>query len=40
MEDVGIFYGRLDYFKAIWYTYVAAIWYMLRPFGIVYGNLV
>jgi hypothetical protein len=34
MEDVGIFYGRLVYFTAIWYTYFVAIWYMLQLFGI------
>jgi hypothetical protein len=39
MEDVGIFYGHLVYFTAIWYSFVA-IWYSLLQFGIVYGNLV
>jgi hypothetical protein len=32
MEDIGIFYGHLVYFTAIWYT--------LLPFGIFYGYLV
>jgi hypothetical protein len=32
MEVVGIFYGHLVYFTAIWY--------ILCPFGICYGNLV
>jgi hypothetical protein len=32
MEDVGIFYGNLVYFTAIWY--------ILCPFGISYGYLV
>jgi hypothetical protein len=32
MDDVGILYGHLDYFAAIWYI----LWY----FGIFYGNLV
>jgi hypothetical protein len=27
MEDVGMFYGRLVYFTAMWYTYCVAIWY-------------
>jgi hypothetical protein len=32
MEDVGILYGHLVYFTAIWS--------ILRPFGIFYGYLV
>jgi hypothetical protein len=32
MEDVGIFYGNLDYFTAIWS--------ILRPFGISCGHWV
>jgi hypothetical protein len=32
MENVGIFYGHLEYFTAIWYN--------LWPFGIFCGNLV
>jgi hypothetical protein len=32
MENVGILYGHLVYFTAIWYS--------LRSFGIVYGHLV
>jgi hypothetical protein len=32
MEDVGIFYGRL--------VYSTAIWYILWPFGILFGYLV
>jgi hypothetical protein len=32
VEDVGIFYGHLVYFMAIWY--------ILWPFGIFYGHLV
>jgi hypothetical protein len=32
MEDVGIFYGHLIYFTAIWY--------FLLPSGIFYGHLV
>jgi hypothetical protein len=34
MEDVGLFYGHLVYFTAIWYTYIVAIWYILWLFGI------
>jgi capsule polysaccharide export protein KpsE/RkpR len=33
MEDVGIFYGHLACFKAIWFIFVA-IWYFLWLFGI------
>jgi hypothetical protein len=52
MENVGIVYGRTEYFTAIWYilrqfgifygnlVYFTAIWYILRQFGIFYGNLV
>jgi hypothetical protein len=32
LEDVGMFYGLLAYF--------AAIWYVVRPFGVFYGHLV
>jgi hypothetical protein len=32
MENVGIFYGRLEYFTTIWYN--------LLPFSIVCGHLV
>jgi hypothetical protein len=32
MEDIGIFYGHLVYFEAIWY--------ILRQFGIICGHLV
>jgi hypothetical protein len=32
MQNVGIFYGLLIYFTAIWY--------ILRPLGIFYGYLV
>jgi hypothetical protein len=32
MEDVGIFYGHLVYFTAIWYMYAVAFWYILRFF--------
>jgi hypothetical protein len=32
MEDVGVFYGHLVYFTAIWS--------ILRPFGLFYGHLV
>jgi hypothetical protein len=32
MENVGIFYGHLEYFNAIWY--------ILWPFGIVCGHLI
>jgi hypothetical protein len=32
MENVGIFYDRLEYFTAIWYN--------LWPFGIAYNHLV
>jgi hypothetical protein len=32
MENVGIFYGHLEYFTAIWYIF--------KPFDIVLGNLV
>jgi hypothetical protein len=52
MENVGIFYGHLVYFIAIWYTlwpfgilyshlvYFIDIWYTLWPFGILYSHLV
>jgi hypothetical protein len=31
MENGGIFYGHLQYFKAIWYIYghLAMLWYIL-----------
>jgi hypothetical protein len=32
MENIGIFYGHLVYFTAMWYS--------LRPFGIFCGHLV
>jgi hypothetical protein len=32
MDKVGIFYGHLEYIKALWY--------ILRPFGILSGHLV
>jgi hypothetical protein len=32
MKNVGMFYGHLVYF--------AAIWSILRPFGLLYGHLV
>jgi hypothetical protein len=32
MENVGIFYGHLEY--------IMAIWYILQPFGIFYSRLV
>jgi hypothetical protein len=32
MEDVGLFYGHLVYFTTIWY--------IVRPFGILYDSLV
>jgi hypothetical protein len=34
MEDDGIFYEKLVYFTAIWYTYFIAFWYVLWQFGI------
>jgi hypothetical protein len=34
MDNVGMFYGRLEYFRAYWYIYV------IRPFGIVCCHLV
>jgi hypothetical protein len=49
---LGIFYGHLVYFVAIWYilwsfgifcghlVYFVAIWYILWPFGIFCGQLV
>jgi hypothetical protein len=49
MENVGIFYGQLVYFTAIWIilgpfglfychlVYFTAIWYILLPFGIFCG---
>jgi hypothetical protein len=52
MEYVGILYGHLVYFMAIWYilwpfgilhghlVYFMAIWYTLWLFGIFYGHLV
>jgi hypothetical protein len=33
MEDVGIFYRHLVYFKAIWYTSFLDIWYILWQIG-------
>jgi hypothetical protein len=39
MEDVGIFYDRLVYFTANWYTYFMAIWYILWSFGILFPIL-
>jgi hypothetical protein len=30
MEDVGIFYGHLVYFKSIWYIYVMVIKYFFH----------
>jgi ABC-type spermidine/putrescine transport system permease subunit II len=50
MEDVGILYGTLVYYTAIWYRLwpfgivcghlvsFVAIWYRLWPFGIVCGH--
>jgi hypothetical protein len=32
MENVGMFYGHLEYFTALWYNF----W----PFGIISGHLV
>jgi hypothetical protein len=52
MQDVGIFYNHLVYFKAIWYSlwpfgifydhlvYFKAIWYILWPFCIFCDHLV
>jgi hypothetical protein len=45
MEDVGLFYGHLVYFTAIWYILLtfglfSAIWYILLTSGIYYGHLV
>jgi hypothetical protein len=39
MENVGVFYGHLEYFMAIWYTlwsfgHVVIIWYIFHRFGI------
>jgi hypothetical protein len=39
MENVGIFYGQLEYLTAYWYTLrsfrnVLIIWYIFRHFGI------
>jgi hypothetical protein len=39
MEDVGIFYGHLVYFTAIWYI-LRIFWYILWLFGIFLANLV
>jgi hypothetical protein len=41
MENIGIFYGQLEYFTAIWYVVwpfgkVVVIWYIFHRFG---GNL-
>jgi hypothetical protein len=38
MENVGIFYGRLEHLTAIWYTSwsfgnVAIFWYIFHHFG-------
>jgi hypothetical protein len=35
MEDVSILYGHLAYFT----VYCVAIWYILWPFGTLYGYL-
>jgi hypothetical protein len=34
MQNIGIFYGHLEYLTAIWHMYFMAIWYILWPFGI------
>jgi hypothetical protein len=41
MENVGIFYGHLEYITDIWYILKAygnlvVIWYIIPPFGILY----
>jgi hypothetical protein len=41
MEDVGIFYGHLVYFTAIWYmllpfVYFVVFWYIFPRFGMFY----
>jgi hypothetical protein len=41
MEDVGMLYGRLVYFTAIWYicghlVYFMVIWYSFPSFGMLY----
>jgi hypothetical protein len=38
MENVGIFYRHLEYFKAIWYIVwpfgnFVSLWYIIPPFG-------
>jgi hypothetical protein len=40
MEVVGIFYGHLVSFKAMWSMYFVVIWNILWSFGIFYGYLV
>jgi hypothetical protein len=37
MEDVGIFFGHLIYFTAIWYT-LLDIWYIFPVFGMLYQD--
>jgi hypothetical protein len=34
IQNVGIFYGHLEYFIAICMVYLMAIWYILRPLGV------
>jgi hypothetical protein len=41
MEDVGIFYGHLCYFKAIWntlWTFFVVLWNIFRRFGMLYQD--
>jgi hypothetical protein len=40
MENVVIFYDRLEYFSAIWLNVCMAVWYSLWSFGIFFPILV
>jgi hypothetical protein len=42
-DNFGTLYveGRImEKFMSIWYTYYMAVWYIIWPFGILYGHLV
>jgi hypothetical protein len=40
MQNVGMFYGNLEYFTVIYDMVPIAIWYIVLPFGILYCHLV
>jgi hypothetical protein len=39
LKDFGKLYGHFVYFTAIWYTYLAVIWYILRSFWYIFPVL-